>query len=178
MIAPLLTFLLTLAVFVVTVLSCVSDVRSLRIPNIYPLIIIGCFVAAFVLTPQYFEKWWEHMGAFAIIFVITGIMFFMRMMGGGDSKLGSALALWVGLQGVVPFVFFMGIAGGVIALLSLWMRRKKPFKNPPEGSWMAQVQAGRNAVPYGIAIGIGAWAAMLSTSFLHHQLDELIKIIH
>jgi prepilin peptidase CpaA len=173
-----LTCLLTLAVFVVTVLSCLSDIRRLRIPNMHSLIVMACFVPAFFLSPNYFGRWWEHLGALLIIFLITYIMFTLRMMGGGDSKLGSALALWVGLPGVVPFVFYMGVTGGVIALFSLWMRRKKPFDNPPEESWMAQVQAGRNAIPYGIAIVFGAWGAMLSTGMLHHQLVELIKIIH
>ncbi|MBI1216353.1 MAG: peptidase [Alphaproteobacteria bacterium] len=178
MLATILTFALTAAVFAVTVMSCVSDARSLRIPNMHSLVIAGCFLMAFLITPQYFGKWWEHLGGFAIIFVITYIMFIFKMMGGGDSKLGSALALWVGLRGVVPFVFYMGIMGGVIALFSLWMKRKKPFANPPAGSWMAEVQAGRNALPYGIAISFGAWAAMLYTPLFHNGLHELIKIIH
>jgi len=178
MLSTIAISVLTLAVLAVTVLSCISDVRGLRIPNAHSLVIIGCFVAAFLIAPQDFGKWWEHLGALGLVFVITYIMFMMRMMGGGDSKLASALALWLGLRGVMPFIFYMGIAGGVIALISLWIRRKKPFAAPPAGSWPAEVQAGRNALPYGIAIAFGFWAALLVTGFLHRILDEVPRIIH
>lgn len=165
-------------IFAVTLLSCVSDVKSLRIPNAYSLIIVAAFLAAWAVSPESFGKWWEHFGALALFFAVTYIMFMMGMMGGGDSKLGSALALWVGIKGLVIYLFWMALAGGVVGALSLWMKKKKPFKAPPAGSWMAAVQEGRNAIPYGIAISIGAWAALLHTSRIIHHLDELIKIIH
>ena len=36
----------------------------------------------------------------------------------------------------------------------------------------------RCAVPYGLAISFGAWAAFFHTGFLDHRIDEVIKIIH
>lgn len=174
----MMTAVFTFAVFCVSVFSAVSDIKSLRIPNIHSILIILLFFAAFLLSPDDFSRWWEHMGAFAGMLVVTYAMFAFGMIGGGDAKLGPALALWVGLKGLAAYLFYMSLAGGLLAGLSLLIRKKKPFTHPPAGSWVAQVQEGRNAVPYGVAISIGAWAALLHTGFAQRALDEILKIIH
>lgn len=172
------TLLATVAIFATTLLGCASDVRSLKIPNLYSIIVLAAFVPAFLATPELFNKWWEHLAAMAAIFAITYLMFVAGMMGGGDTKLGTALALWVGLPGVLPYVIWMGFSGGIVALLSIYFKKKKPFKTPRAGSWAAQVQEGRNAVPYGLAISFGAWAALWQKGFIIHQLDEVLKAIN
>ncbi len=174
----MLVALLVIIVFIITLASCVSDVRSLRIPNSHSLVILVSFIVAYALSPESFGAWWEHLGAGAGMFVITYLMFVAGMLGGGDSKLGTVLALWVGLKGLMLYVFYMAVVGGFVGIASLVIKKKKPFKNPLPGSWVAQVQEGRNAVPYGIAIVAGAWLALFHTGFLYHQMDELIKIIH
>lgn len=170
--------LLTLFVLFIMLLSCISDVRRLRIPNKYVLCVLVAFVAAFAVSPSSFGVWWHPFAAGAIFLVITYVMFVMNMLGAGDAKLGAALALWVGLPGLMAYVMYMAIMGGVIGGLSIYFKKKKPFKNPPEGGWVATVQSGGNAVPYGIAISFGAVMAMLHNGFISHQIDELIKIIH
>jgi prepilin peptidase CpaA len=173
----LISPLMMLAVFVVMFLSCVSDVRSLRIPNGHSLVILGCFVPAWLVFPEAFGSLGLHVAAAALMFVVTYGMFAMGMMGGGDSKLGSALALWGGLNGLVPFMFYMAVTGGILGLISIFIKKKKPFKNPEAGSWFAQLQEGKNAVPYGVAISFGAVAAFFHTGLIHNQLNEVFKII-
>jgi prepilin peptidase CpaA len=170
--------LMTCAVLAVTFLSCVSDIRSMRIPNIYSGAILAAFAVAFAASPESFGKWWEHAGAFALMFLVTFGMFMAGMVGSGDTKLGSVLALWVGFKGLMPYLFFMALAGGVLGAVSLLLRGKKIFKNPQPGSWVAKAQDGKSAVPYGVAISVGAWAALFHTGFIYHQIDEVIKIVH
>lgn len=160
--------LMMAVVLAATIAACVTDLMSLRIPNILSIIIIAAFVIAFAASPHSFEGWRAHLAALAGFFIITYIMFITGMIGGGDAKLGSALALWVGLKGLAIYVFCMAFAGGIIALISIFIKKKKPFRNPPAKSWMAQAQEGRNAVPYGIAISIGAWAALFRSGLLFH----------
>ena len=174
LIAPVMTAV----VLIVTLLSCISDVRSLRIPNWHSLVILAAFIPAWLAAPEAFIGLAQHAAAMAIMLVVSYIMFSLRMMGGGDSKLATVLGLWVGLSGLPPYIFYMAIAGGVMGLVSLLLRKKKIFKNPRPGSWIEQVQAGRNAVPYGVAISIGAWVALFHTGFLDNQLNEVFSIIH
>lgn len=173
-----ITLIMTLAVFIVTLLSCVSDVRSLRIPNWHSLAVTGCFIPAYAAMPEAFGGIWQHIGAMGIMFAVSYAMFSFGMMGGGDSKLGTALGLWLGLKGLMPFLFVMAVTGGMIGFVSLLLRKKKLFKKPLKGSWVEQAQKGRNAIPYGVAISVGAWAAFFHTGFLHQQLNEVFKIIH
>lgn len=170
--------LLTCLVLVVTLMSCVSDVRRLRIPNTHVMAVLAAFVVAYALSPQSFGVWWHPFAAGAVFLVITYIMFALRMLGAGDAKMGAVLALWVGLPGLMAYVMYMAIMGGVIGVASLVIKKRKPFKNPRAGGWIATVQSGGNAVPYGIAITAGAWGAMLHNGFIFHQIDEVIKIIH
>ncbi len=177
----MLPALMTGVVLVMIVMACISDVRSLRIPNAYSIIVIAAYAIAYLTGHDSFgpdDKLSAHLLSLVVIFAITYIFFVIGLMGGGDVKFGSALALWIGLKGFLVYVFWMTLAGGLIAALSLFIRSAKPFANPAAGSWIAQVQEGRNAVPYGIAISIGACAALAQTGFLTHQLDEVIKIIH
>lgn len=174
----IITFIMTLAVLFVTLLSCIADVRSLRIPNWHTLVILACFVPAWLATPEAFGGIWQHLGAMGIMFAVTYTMFSLGMMGGGDSKLGSGLGLWIGLKGLLPFIFYMAIMGGIIGVVTIVLRRKKFFKNPAPGGWVAQAQEGRSAIPYGVAISFGAWVAFLYTGFVHNQLIEVFTIIH
>lgn len=167
-----------LVVLCITLMACVSDARSLRIPNLYSVIVLAAFGIAYLSDPQVFQPLWNHFLALGIIFFVTYLMFMAGMMGGGDSKFASALAIWIAAKGVMIFVFWMALAGGVIGVLTLWMKKKKPFRNPPAGSWMDAAQKGENKIPYGIAISFGAWAALWHGGLITHQLGELFKIIH
>jgi prepilin peptidase CpaA len=169
---------LTCLMLAVTLMSCVSDLRCLRIPNRHVAIVLASFAAAYAVSPASFGTWWHPFAAGFIFFLITYVMFACNMLGAGDAKLGAALALWVGLQGLMIYVMYMAVVGGVLGAASLFIRRRKPFKNPRPGGWVATLQAGGNAVPYGIALSAGAWGAMWHNGFISHQLDELIKIIH
>ncbi len=147
------------------VLAAVSDWRGLLIPNAYSLGIILAFIPAYAAflffagDSGYFQGWASHLGAFAILFIGSFILFTLNMFGAGDSKLATAFALWVGLEGLGAFVFYMALVGGLLGLVTLGLRKYKPFAHVRPGTWFARAQAGDNVVPYGIAITAGAIAA-------------------
>ena len=109
---------------------------------------------------------WPHLAVGAGMLAVTFVMYSFNVFGGGDSKLLSAYALWAGLVGLLPLVFYMALSGGVLGLLTIFIRKSKPFKAPREGSWIARVQAGENRVPYGIPIGVGALVAFLQLDYI------------
>ncbi|HRC27015.1 MAG TPA: hypothetical protein PKX87_06260, partial [Alphaproteobacteria bacterium] len=93
-------------------------------------------------------------------------MFATGMIGAGDSKLGTAFALWVGLKGLPVYLFFMAVAGGFLGLATLVLRRRALWPKAPEGSWIARAQRGESVVPYGIAIVTGAIFAFAFRGYL------------
>ncbi len=149
------------------VAAAVSDLRGLLIPNAYSAGIVLAFIPAYIVflifakDSGFFEGWGSHLGAFAIVFAVSFLLFSFNMFGAGDSKLATAYALWAGMGGLSAFIFYMALVGGLLGVVTLLLRKHKPFKNAKDGTWIARAQAGENAVPYGVAISAGALASFV-----------------
>ena len=149
-----------------------SDFKGMTIPNLYSGLVVLSFVPAFLavqfFAPEsgYFSNWVSHVVSFAVVFAITYALFAAKAFGGGDAKLCSAYALWVGVQGLAPFLFFMGVVGGLLGLLTLFLGKHKPITNPAEDSWIEKAQSGVKEVPYGIATTVGAFASFLYAGYI------------
>lgn len=77
-------------------------------------------------------------GAFAVL----AVLFAFKLMGGGDVKLLTALALWVPPLLFVQLLIIMALAGGVLTIVM--------------GAWhIMRRQRDRIAIPYGVAIAFG-----------------------
>jgi prepilin peptidase CpaA len=95
-------------------------------------------------------------------------LFAFGWIGGGDAKLMAAAALWMGWPAVVPFLLFTAVAGGVLALALIGgktLNRYYPLARP---GWALRLLAPESAVPYGLAIAIGALAAFPQSPLLLH----------
>ena len=160
-------YLCFLTTVIVCGLSAWSDWRGMTIPNKYSAIIIGAFFVAYLSNLalsggiQYVSYLKINVTAAGIMFAISFLLFVTKVMGAGDSKLATAIALWVGLKGLAPLLVGMALVGALLSLATIVLRKKIIWAKAPEGSWVAQAQAGRNAVPYGIAIVAGAFFAFL-----------------
>ena len=148
------TDLLLLALAATLVVAAVIDVRTFTISNRLNLTVAAgapLYWMSIALSP------WPgvavQLAAGAIVFVLLAGAFYAGMMGGGDVKLASALALWFSPAGTVKFLVLMSIAGGVLTLAMLvWHRARK--------------REGRPEIPYGVAIAFGG-LAILTQRFLN-----------
>ncbi len=169
----LIFFLMCLfAVSGVGILAALSDLRGMVIANHYSVVILGLFAVCygglyFAGRADVFAPLLSHGLSFLIVFIVTLLLFAARVMGGGDAKLASALAVWVGIKGMVAFLFYMSVVGGLLGISALVIGRVKPFKAPKAGSWIEQVQNGANKVPYGVAIVAGALASFVKMGYLN-----------
>lgn len=161
-------------------LAAKSDYKGFKIPNIVSVVIIATFAVTFgVLTMLgqrgvFFKPIGMHLGAAFLVLMITVSMYAFKKLGAGDSKFATSVALWVGLTGLAPFLFYMSLAGGVIAGASLYVQKKKPFQSPAEGSWIDNVQKGGGNVPYGIAIAVGALVSFVYLGFFSLTKWEML----
>jgi prepilin peptidase CpaA len=139
-----------------------NDVFTYRIPNWANAAVgIGFFVMAGAAVLAGADvAWIGHLTAGAVVFGAGLIMFQFGALGGGDVKLLSAGALWVGMQGLLQFVVMVGLSGGALVLLLLFLRRNLmafvAWASPtvPQ-TWPRLFTAGEK-VPYGVAIAAGA----------------------
>ncbi len=154
----------------VGVLAGISDIRSMKIPNSYSLYVIAAFFVAYGALyfggrGEVFSSLSSHLISAVLMFVATAILFSLRMIGAGDSKFATACAFWIGAKYLSVFLFFMTVGGGLLGIAALYIKRKKPFKSPKEGGWVAQVQSGADKVPYGVAITFGMVIAFIHAGY-------------
>ncbi len=152
-----------------------SDFNRLIIPNIYSVYIAAAFIPAFlavlILAPDasMFYSWKSHLLGGLIVFAITYALFYFNLIGGGDSKLLSVFALWAGLGGLLPLIFFMALIGGFLGVATLALAKWKPVTTPKKDSWLDKAQSGSQEVPYGIAIFGGAIISFWQNGYINPQ---------
>lgn len=139
--------LLAVVLGAVLVSAGVEDARTRLIADWKSIVVAG-------LAPL----WWWANGASVwpgapvqlaiglVVFALFAGAFAAGMMGGGDVKLVSALALWLPPLALVDMLLAMAIAGGAVTAAMLVQRRMRRA-------------AGQVEVPYGVAI---AAAGLLS----------------
>jgi prepilin peptidase CpaA len=103
----------------------------------------------------------------AVLFLLLLIVYTRGLMGGGDVKLLTALAVGLPLTGVIQLLTVTALAGGVLALVHLMMRHLPYPRLAPAGSSLVRrvyaVERWRHLrhapLPYGVAIACGGiWA--------------------
>ena len=135
---------------VLLVVASVSDIRARRIPNWTVLAVAVLFLPWALFGPQVSVL--SSLEAALLSLLLSGGMYAFGFLGAGDSKLLTVVALFVGLQRLIPFFLLVAIAGGALAVASLVLR-------PTRAMVMLQLRGkgdfGRG-IPYGVAIAIGA----------------------
>lgn len=150
--------------FVIALLTAACfDIASYRIPNVIVLLVLLGFVVVSLASPVEVD-WFDHVLAGAIFFV-GGIVFYaLGQMGAGDVKLLGAIALWGGFGALVPLLFWIAVAGLLVLLVLIFLRKAIPLLRSSgllqiEGP-LPPVLVGGNGVPYGVPILIGSLIAL------------------
>jgi prepilin peptidase CpaA len=142
------------------IVAALTDITSFTIPNrISVLLFAGFFAAAFALGRPLGEIGLDFGLGVAALLVGMGL-FAARWIGGGDAKLFASAALWLGWSAMPLFLLATALAGGALAVTllnvrSVWLRPY--FSGAP--AWLARLAQPDAALPYGVAIAIGALAA-------------------
>jgi prepilin peptidase CpaA len=150
------------AVFVLC-LAAWTDFMSMRISNTLTLALGALFIPAYLAAAGLgwgvFQSWQAHGLGLALMLAVTFIMFLLNVWGGGDSKLATAIALWIGVKGFFVFLLVMAVMGFVLSLVvyaQKWIPKEWAMADE---SWFGQLRQGQRILPYGIALVVGALAA-------------------
>ncbi|MCK0129076.1 prepilin peptidase [Erythrobacter sp. F6033] len=142
---------LLIALAIALLFAAFTDIRSRQISNKLNLAIA-------IFAPVF---WWSsglalwpdvamQVGVAVAAFAVLAGMFALGMMGGGDVKLLTALALWIEPNAFLQLLVIMAIAGGVLTIVM--------------GAWhFLKQQKERLAIPYGVAIAFGGlWVLVVN----------------
>ena len=128
----------------------IQDAVQLKISNyicgaVLILAVVAMVMAGFRLSL------WQNLVVFAVILTVGTLLFDRGFLGGGDVKLFAAVGLWANFQTALWLVVSIAIAGGLLALIMIFLRSFVPNGFARRVKTL-QPKAG---IPYGIAITAG-----------------------
>ena len=137
--------LLVASLAAMLIVAVVGDLRARLIPNWLNAAIALAAIPYWLLMDLLL--WPDvaiQIGVAGALFALFALAFHFGMMGGGDVKLVSAVALWLPPGAVVKLLLVMSVAGGLLTLAMMVRQRIGRKQDKPE-------------VPYGVAIAFGGF---------------------
>ena len=149
------------------VLASLQDAAKLKISNLIcgAVMLLGIATALFV-GPQW--SLWQNLLVFTIALTIGTWMFSAGILGGGDVKLFAATVLWFDLSGALRLLLAVAIAGGLLSIVIIALRTIGWSDGIRQRVIVLRAKAG---IPYGIAIAVGAVAAVMLLQQSSRPLD-------
>lgn len=129
------------------------DATRYRIPNWLVGSLLLLYPVAAWMSPGI--DWKMAICGMAIVFAVGYFVFTMRWMGGGDIKLLTVCALWVGLENLLDFIMTAALLGGALSVAILVLRNLGPHIPRPKGKELPRVLRPNEPLPYGLAIATG-----------------------
>ena len=127
--------------------AAVEDALRFRISNLACAVVFVAALAAMGLHGFSWSLWQNALVCLVILAVGTGA-FAAGWLGGGDVKLLAAIGLWLDLRSAVGLLAAVFIAGGLVALAYLLVRKIVPSRR--------NIDSRHSRIPYGLAIVVGA----------------------
>lgn len=133
-------------------IAAVSDLLTMKISNYLTAgLLISFFLMAYLIGMPWQDLAWASLCGLAVLLVTFG-MFAMGWVGGGDAKLVSASALWMGWSLLLPYLVIASLFGGVLTIILLVFRRFGLPSFLAGRAWAMRLHQPRGGVPYGIAL--------------------------
>ncbi len=146
------------------VFAAVSDMLSMTIANRVSVLLLATFTVIAPMTGMEWSVYFSHLAAGMAVLVVTFGLFALGGMGGGDAKLLSATAVWMGLSmTLVQYLIYSTLLGGALTVAILLYRKS------PLSVFTGHLLPLRNfadsdtGVPYGIALACGGMIVFPST---------------
>jgi prepilin peptidase CpaA len=145
----------TLVLFpVLMVFAAFSDLFTMTISNRISIgLVIGFPILALAAGMPLAEIGW-HLACALAVLSVTFTFFAFGWIGGGDAKLASATALWLGWEELADYGVLAALLGGALTLAILQMRRWPLPGWVLAPAFMSRLADRANGVPYGIALAV------------------------
>jgi prepilin peptidase CpaA len=163
--------LLCLAFPLLLLFAAWHDVSTMWIPNWVSIALGVAFIPAAMAAGLSMPQIGMHLIVGGVALLACVILFFLHIFGGGDAKVIAAASLWVGLPGMTTFVFWMALAGGLLGLVLIALRR---MKLNPQREWSKRLLSPETGAPYAVAIAIGGLFAAPHSQLLASAFSSFI----
>lgn len=150
------------------------DLWKMIIPNLVSILLVVLFFANglfLTLYSGYAVAWLSHIGAMAAVLAVGLLAYRFRLLGAGDVKLLSAVALWAGLEKnpldpvvleyfLFDYLVLVALCGGALSLGLIVLRRLVIglllVQSAPQNTTLPRYLLPKEQLPYGVAIALPA----------------------
>ena len=118
-----------ITVFLLLLLAAVVDLRTREIPDwiSIAILLVGIAAAAFGWAGI---RWWMVASGLVLGLVVGLVLFRFAGFGGGDGKLIAGIGAVLGPVGILFFLMWMALAGGVLALIAKYRGQREYAYGP------------------------------------------------
>lgn len=145
--------------------AAVTDLFTMTIPNRVSLALILGFVLAAPLTGMPWPAFFGHVLTAAAVLLFGILMFARGWIGGGDAKLLTMAALWLGHEHLLTYCVLTTVIGGMLASGILIYRSLVPPLWIASQPWAMRLHDRKMGIPYGMALAAAALWVYPSTSW-------------
>ena len=168
--------MLTASIFVIfpfcMLFAAISDVLSMTIANRVSVILIAAFAVIAPMTGMDWATYGWHFVAGLTVLAVTFAVFAIGGMGGGDAKLMTATAVWMGFNIVLLQYLVLGAMLGGLMTVLIVLFRNSPMAVFTSGNIFLRHFADQKAgIPYGVALGIAGLMIYPQTDLVRWALD-------
>ncbi len=160
------TYLLLITFPLAISFAAVSDLLTYTIANRVSVILLVAFLSAVGVLGAPWQMLLSCLAAGLVVLLISFAMFVRGWIGGGDAKLLAAEALWLGLDHLLPFLFWTALLGGGLSIILLAYRSILPPVWLLGQTWAMRLHDRREGIPYGIAIAGAGLIVYPSTGWM------------
>lgn len=147
--------------------AAISDLLTMTISNRLTLILAAAFVVLSPLAGMDLHTFGLHWAAGGAVLAVAFFCFAFGWIGGGDAKLASVTALWLGWDNTVEYIAIGSIFGGALTLLVLTFRRSVLPAFIIRQPWIQRLHDDSAGVPYGVALAAAGIATYPHTIWMH-----------
>jgi prepilin peptidase CpaA len=136
------------------VFAAFSDLFTMTISNIVSIILAVSFFLLAALFGLSLADIGMHIACGFGVLALTFFFFTRGWVGGGDAKLASGTALWLGFDHLLDYGLYAALMGGALTLAILVLRKWPLPSMLSARQWILRLHDRASGVPYGIALAI------------------------
>ena len=156
------------------VFAAVSDMLSMTIANRVSVVLIAVFAVVAPLTGMEWATFGWHFAAGALVLAVTFTLFAIGGMGGGDAKLLTATAVWMGFSiPLVEYLVYSAFIGGVLTVAILAYRGSALAVFTGRNMFLRNFADGDRGIPYGVALGLGGLLTFPNSPLMTWAMERL-----
>ena len=143
-----------------------SDLLTMTISNRVSIVLLAGFFALALMSGMAMTEVLSHVGAGALVLVVSFGFFARGWIGGGDAKLAAVAVLWLGVGHIADYLIYASLLGGALTMALIHFRTMPMPQMLMGREWAERLHRQDAGVPYGIALAVAALVVYPQTEWM------------